>query len=101
MNKMGSLRTALDESISDQLKARGLQSPLYDLKNDLLGHPELIPLKGTYGGKMSFIGDYFFVISNHWALVSFSDGYLGGYMLLRYQVNKGKIKWKVLDVDLD
>jgi hypothetical protein len=73
------------------------------IKADLIKHTELIPYKGTLGGKMEFYSKSdMHVFGNRWVVADFEDGHNGGSIVLKYaESTKGKIKWKVLDAYLD
>jgi hypothetical protein len=91
----------LDEPMLQQLKEKGIDDPI-KLKEDLMKHPELIPYKGSLGGRMSFFSNKdIFVLSDRWVLAYFEDGHTYGYMLLSYEITNNddnlKIKWKVID----
>lgn len=90
-----------DEIMLADLKDKGIDD-LIKLAEDLMKHPELIPYKGSLGGKMGFFStDHIYVLTDKWVLAYFEDGHTCGYMLLSYDIVKNKddveIKWKVLD----
>jgi hypothetical protein len=57
----------------------------------------MIPFKGVLGGKMAFLKEKIFIISDRWVLAYFEDGHINGNMLLSYSVKNGNISWKVID----
>lgn len=100
-NEMIEKLPKLDELMLEKLKAKGIDDPI-KLAEDLMNHPELIPYKGSLGGKMSFFStEDIFVLSDRWVLAYFEDGHNYGYMLLRYEITKIKdnvqIKWNAID----
>ena len=87
-----------DETTMLELQRTGFTGQLKDIVSDLKTHSELIPYKGTLGGTMGFYGDNdIHVLTNRWVFAYFQDGHSLGYMLLRYDINKGTISWKVID----
>jgi hypothetical protein len=88
----------LQEFEIEQLKEKGLQNPIEDIKQDLINRKDLIPYKGILGGTMGFYYEGIHVISTEWVAAYFEDGHINGIMLLRYNVLKdGKIRWSVID----
>lgn len=81
------------------LKIEELQNPIEELTNDLIKHPELIPYKGTLGGKVGFYSEKNIkILNSRWVLANFDDGHISGAMLLEYKVSKnGIISWRVID----
>jgi len=69
-----------------------------NILSDLKRHNDLIPYEGVLGGKMGFYDDEkIFLLTDRWVLAWFDDGHIAGYMLLKYQINKDEISWKVMD----
>jgi hypothetical protein len=91
MDELGSL----SESDIKRLEKKGLRNPEVDLKNDLMKKPNLIAVKASAGGSMSFRDIR--ILNDTYALAYFEDGHNGGNMLLKYTVTNGSISWKVLD----
>lgn len=91
--------TTLTNEDIEKLKKKGLQDPTNDIIADLMKHKKLIPYKGVLGGTMGFYyQEGIHALTPTWVFVSFDDGHIAGYMLLKYQVSdEGKISWKVLD----
>lgn len=91
--------TSYSKKSEIQLKIEGLKNPVKELTDDLLKHPEIIPYKGTLGGKMVFLTENNIeILNSRWVLANFEDGHIGGAMLLEYNVSKnGRISWKVID----
>lgn len=82
-----------------ELTEKGIENPAMFITNNLLSNQSIIPFKGVLGGNMmiqrvSLLGD-------HWAIASFEDGHIGGYMLLSFSVKDTTVKWKLLDVNLN
>lgn len=87
---------SLSESDIQRLKQKGLQNPETDLMNDLnRKQSRLIPAEGTMGGTMAIRDSR--ILNDRYALAYYEDGHTGGYMLLKYTVNNGKINWTVVD----
>jgi hypothetical protein len=86
-----------DPIIVNELERRGLNGGPNQVIADLLKHNELIPFEGVLGGKMGFLKDKIFVISDKWVIAYFEDGHINGNMLLSYSVTNGNISWKVID----
>ena len=87
-----------------RLKLLGFENPQEDLIADLQKNAsQIIPYDGVLGGTMGFYwseGIYFF--NNRWVVAYFEDGHIGGYILLKYNVNdSGEITWSVLHSELD
>jgi hypothetical protein len=89
-----------DPVIVIELERRGIKIGPNQVIDDLLKHNELIPFKGVLGGRMAFLREKVFVISDKWVLAYFEDGHINGNMLLSYSVKNGKISWKVIDSHL-
>jgi hypothetical protein len=80
-----------------RLRQSGLANPVSDLKADLARHTELIPVSGTLGGNMGFyFPDQIWILNRRWACAYFEDGHTGGWMLLEYRVEGGRIRWRRL-----
>lgn len=91
-----------DEDIN-KLKTAGLDNPIYRITNDLMGHPELIPLQSGTSRKMSFpSADGITILSQDLVFARFTDGVINGHMILEYSVGKnGRIQWKALEAFQD
>ncbi|WP_114783145.1 hypothetical protein [Botryobacter ruber] len=86
----------LSESDIRKLEKKGLKNPEADLMNDLnRKQQQLIPAEGTMGGTMTIRDSR--ILNDRYALAYYEDGHNGGYMLLKYEVNNGKINWRVVD----
>lgn len=86
----------LSESDIRRLKQKGLQNPEIDLMNDLhRKQSRLIPAEGTLGGTMAIRDSR--ILNDRYAMAYYEDGHVGGYMLLKYDVNNGNINWTVVD----
>jgi len=86
----------------ERLKKKELQDPIKDIISDLMKHKKLIPYKGVLGGTMGFHHERnIHILTSKWVFASFDDGHIGGNMLLEYQVDEGKISWRVIDSYLD
>ncbi len=84
-----------------QLRQKGLDNPIDDLKSNLVKNADLIPYEGTLGGTMHFYREMMYVLTGKWMLAYFEDGHRAGYMLLEYEVDpQGNIQWEVVDVYL-
>jgi len=93
------LLTELD--ISD-LKMKGLQDPVRDLRGDLMKHRDLIPFKGVLGGTMDFVENSITLLSPQWVYAEFEDGHIAGRCLLIFEVAPGgSLSWRVLSATLD
>lgn len=88
-----------NDSDIDYFKKRGLDNPERDLLNDLYLQTELIPEKAVLGGTMRIW--HAALLGRNWAIAYFEDGHIAGNMLLRYEVNQGRIQWEVLDSSLN
>lgn len=87
---------SLSESDIQRLKRKGLKNPESDLMNDLnRKQSKLIPTEGVVGGTMAIRDSR--ILNDRYALAYYEDGHMGGYMLLKYEVNNGNISWKVID----
>lgn len=81
------------------LKRRGVHDASTYIANDLTKRSDLIPFKPVLGGTMMF--SRVLLLGANWAVASFEDGHIGGYLLLRYQVQSDNtIRWQVLDKHL-
>ena len=88
----------LDEVELAQLRSEGLTDPVRQLRDSLKAHPELIPDPATLGGTMIFVpGEHIVLLERPYVFAQYSDGHVGGYMLLEYAVDPpGTISWKRL-----
>ncbi|WP_439881716.1 hypothetical protein ACSX1A_00885 [Pontibacter sp. MBLB2868] len=87
---------SLSESDIKRLQRKGLKNPESDLMNDLnRKQSKLIPTEGVLGGTMAIRDSR--ILNDRYALAYYEDGHNGGYMLLKYEVNNGNIKWTVID----
>lgn len=87
---------SLSQSDIQRLKRKGLKNPETDLMNDLnRKQGQLIPTEGVMGGTMAIRDTR--ILNDRYAMAYYEDGHIGGYMLLKYEVNNGKINWKVVD----
>lgn len=88
----------LEQPMLLRLQSKGFKGEQNEIVSDLMKHSELIPYEGVLGGIMGFYDEKsIYVLSDQWVLASFSDGHSGGYMLLKYDWNKGEFFWKVID----
>jgi len=89
------ISTLSPEAIKE-FREKGLNSPERDIINDLMNHPEMIPIKPTEGGKMGFYDrKKIFVLNKLLVYAYFTDGSKKGTMILEYEVAQGgKITWK-------
>jgi hypothetical protein len=89
----------LDNRQIENLKKRGLSSPVKDLRDDLVGHAGIINLDAVHGGKMGFyFRDGITILNERWVFAYFEDGHIAGALLLKYEIDPdGKITWHVLD----
>ena len=78
------------------LKEHGLKDPVPEIKASLAQKTHLIPQEGVLGGTNQVFEDKIFVLNRQWVLAYFEDGHNVGNILLSYQVNNGKITWKVI-----
>jgi len=79
------------------LHEQGLEDPERELVADLRSRPELIPFDGVLGGTMGFYNaKSIFLLPHNHVFAYYSDGHLAGHMLLRYEVENGRIDWTVL-----
>ncbi len=84
-----------------RLQERGLEDPVNDLRDDLMGHPELIPYEGVLGGTMGFVRSRIALLSLRWVYAEFEDGHIAGRCLLEYDVAPGgRITWRVIESEL-
>jgi hypothetical protein len=92
-------RQSMRALIHDQeIKRTGLSEPIRELTDDLRQHPEIIPFKGAFGGRMGFYDPIgITVLDAKWVFARFEDGHVGGNCLLEYEVGHGKkISWKMI-----
>ena len=88
----------LDEYEVAQLRQEGLSDPVRQLRESLKTHTELIPDPPTLGGTMIFVGgEHIVLLHRPYVFADYSDGHVGGKMLLEYSVDPpGTIAWKLL-----
>ncbi|MDX5418434.1 MAG: hypothetical protein LPK09_04395 [Hymenobacteraceae bacterium] len=87
---------SLSESDIQKLRKKGLRNPEVDLMNDLnRKQRQLIPTEGVVGGTMAIRDSR--ILNDRYAMAYYEDGHIGGYMILKYEVNNGNITWKVVD----
>lgn len=80
-----------------RLTQSGLDNPISDLKKDLIERADLIQFDGILGGTMRIpTTESVTILYGGWAYAVFEDGHINGGMLLEYEVENGKITWKVL-----
>jgi hypothetical protein len=92
VDEMGSL----SESDIQKLRKKGLRNPEVDLMNDLNRKGgQLIPKDGVMGGTMAIRDSR--ILNDRYAMAYYEDGHIGGYMILKYEVNNGTITWRVVD----
>ncbi len=85
----------LDPTEVALLKARGLEDPVHDLREDLMRRRDLIPYEGVLGGRMQFVPSGIAVLSPEWVYARFEDGHVGGSCLLAFDVlPSGEIVWR-------
>lgn len=81
-----------------ELTNLGFNGTVDEIKEDLIKHEDIIPYEGVLGGKMHFLNDEIIVLSHEWVFAPFDDGHTGGYLLLNFKIEDGKVtQWKVLD----
>lgn len=81
-----------------ELTNLGFNGTVDDMKEDLIKHEDIIPYKGVLGGDMHFLSEQIVVLSHEWVFAPFDDGHTGGYLLLNFEIEGGKVtQWKVLD----
>jgi hypothetical protein len=92
-DEIGTLTTTQTE----RLRRQGLRNPETDLLNDLHRKQRtLIPTEGVLGGTMAIRDAR--ILTDRYAIAYYEDGHIGGYMVLRYQVQPGGIiSWQVID----
>jgi hypothetical protein len=88
---LDSLRAAVPPASGDTLSAADRA-----LRDDLVEHRELIPFPAVMGGTMFFVPQRIVILNDRWAYAEFEDGHIGGSMLLEYDVDDGRIRWKRL-----
>ena len=88
----------LDETELARLRSEGLSDPVGQLRDSLKAHQELIPDPPAPGGTMVFVpGEQIVLLERPYVFAQYSDGHVGGYMLLEYTVDPGGvITWKRL-----
>jgi hypothetical protein len=87
---------SLSESDILKLRKKGLRNPEVDLMNDLSRKQrQLLPREGVVGGTMAIRDSR--ILNDRYAMAYYEDGHIGGYMILRYEVNNGTITWRVVD----
>jgi hypothetical protein len=88
----------LDEYELAQLRVEGLTDPVLQLRESLKAHTQLIPDPSTSGGTMVFVpGEHIVLLQRPYVFAQYSDGHVGGYMLLEYALDPaGSITWKRL-----
>ena len=92
VDEMGSL----SESDIQKLRKKGLRNPEVDLMNDLSRKQrQLIPTEGVVGGTMTIRDSR--ILNDRYAMAYYEDGHIGGYIILKYEVNNGNITWRVVD----
>lgn len=87
---------SLSESDIQKLRKKGLRNPESDLMNDLnRKQRQLIPTEGVVGGTMAIRDSR--ILNDRYAMAYYEDGHIGGFLILKYEVNNGSINWKVID----
>lgn len=91
-------QSKVEQPTLEKLRSEGFKGNSQEIISDLMKHTELIPYAGVLGGTMGFYDEKAIrILTDQWALASFSDGHIGGYMLLKYEWKDGKFSWKVMD----
>lgn len=67
----------------------------------LVEQTDLLPVKGTLGGTARFEPSSQWVITPTWVLAHWSDGHTGGYVVARYQLTDGELRWLAVDAGPD
>lgn len=85
------------------LTRAGLTDPVSQLRSDLAGHADLVPVKGVYGGTMGFYDrDGVVLLPGRYVYAPAEDGHILVHTVLRYDVKPGgKIEWKMIDAAQD
>jgi hypothetical protein len=85
------------------LTRAGLTDPVSQLRSDLAGHADLVPVKGVYGGKMGFYDrDGVVLLPGRYVYAPAEDGHILVHTVLKYDVKPGgKIEWKMIDAAQD
>lgn len=83
------------------LAQRREHAPPAGLAAALKERRDLIPFPGVLGGTMQFDQPESWIATPHWVIAHFSDGHIGGAILLQYRRENEQFQWSVLDARLD
>ncbi|MGM0507991.1 MAG: hypothetical protein ACQERZ_02375 [Fusobacteriota bacterium] len=84
--------------IINNLKRKGYKKGVDGIIEDLIENNDIIPYEGVLGGNMNFYNENrIFVLSDKWVMAYFDDGHIAGNLLLKYDLTKNKVNWKVID----
>ncbi|MFP4366914.1 MAG: hypothetical protein ACLFQA_07450 [Bacteroidales bacterium] len=89
----------LDKRQIEELQKRGLNDPVKEIRDDLVGNPDLISRSSVLGGRMDFyFRDGIHILNDRWVFAYFEDGHIDGALLLKYTIKEnGSLAWEVLD----
>jgi hypothetical protein len=96
-------RSLLSNFDINRLKRQGLDNPVKNITEDLLGRGDLIRQEGIMGGTMGFYSpENIHILTPQWVFAYFEDGHIRGEMLLKYTVeSNGTLTWEVIESYLD
>jgi hypothetical protein len=85
------------------LTRAGLTDPVSQLRSDLEGRKDLVPVKGVMGGTMGFYDrEGVVLLPGRYVYAPAEDGHILVHTVLRYDVEPGgKIRWKLVDATED
>lgn len=89
----------LDKKQIEELQKHGLNDPVKEIRDDLVGNPDLISRSSVLGGRMDFyFRDGIHILNDRWVFAYFEDGHIDGALLLKYTIKEnGSLAWEVLD----
>jgi dynactin complex subunit len=74
---------------------KGVKNPEQFIENSLREKPELIALRPTLGGKITF--DNIQLLGDKWLIADYSDGHVSGRAIYSYNLNENnELEFKVL-----
>lgn len=83
----------LDAEDLAALERLGLAEPARALRESLMAHPEVIPFPPVLGGRMWFPPSGIVLLPPPYVFAAAEDGHVGGRVLLRYEVEPGRVRF--------
>ncbi|MGH7725902.1 MAG: hypothetical protein ACREOU_10800 [Candidatus Eiseniibacteriota bacterium] len=86
------------------LRTRGLPEPVRDLRASLSTRIGVLGLEDrgiVANGRWHFEPDSIIPLNERWAFARFGNGTIAGSCLLGYEVRSGRVRWRLLELEID